>query len=369
MTEPMAARKPIASELVPSVAPAPASPRAVANEFRRLLDSGAELRVAGSARRRPRQLLSFGYVPRFKLELFDTRIYLSGPRQNPDLRFFVAYVVQRRGARETIHARLFYKDLSLIWRSASHVIRSGGDLWIGKGAIETRTVRGYEEWESIEQTTDLPIELQPGIELCNRGAKRVPLDYAAMTRVLRNAPPGRYRPYSDFNRPRERAAADPRNLVHGGRRIARFRRRNDPESLVFARGYEPDFARGVVERSPTRSSMYGGELQRLRVLSSNGRIQYLFFAGESHAWVIPPQTLTRELSSYAVRTVDVRADDDLFVPGFEYHYMDDEVDPPELVTQIPPGFAGAPNETDPSRCDASAWLERLPVIRELRRHL
>jgi len=56
-------------------------------------------------------------------------------------------------------------------------------------------------------------------------------------------------------------------------------------------------------------------------------------------------------------------------PGYEYHYLDDEQDPPEIFSQIPDGFAGATHPRDDTRADASRWLDRLPVIREFRRRL
>jgi hypothetical protein len=71
--------------------------------------------------------------------------------------------------------------------------------------------------------------------------------------------------------------------------------------------------------------------------------------------------------SYGVRTVDVCADEDVFVPGYEYHYMDDFEDPPRLHSQIPEGYAGKASDVDDSRADASPWLEQLPVIQEFRR--
>jgi hypothetical protein len=163
--------------------------------------------------------------------------------------------------------------------------------------------------------------------------------------------------------------ADRRNLVNGGRPIARFLRRNDPSSLRFAPGYEPDFANGVVELTRSGSRLYGGKLRKYRILSVNGRIQYQFIQAPSHTWIIPPQTLGSELSTYGVRTVDVVADEDVFVPGFEYHFVDEDEDPPRLHSQIPPGYAGAASGLDPSRADASAWLDRLPVIREFRRRV
>ena len=109
------------------------------------------------------------------------------------------------------------------------------------------------------------------------------------------------------------------------------------------------------------SSFFGGELRKYRIMSANRTIQYLFMASPTHAWVNPPQTLTTELSTYGVRTLDVLADDVLFVPGYEYH------DPGD--SQIPEGFAGDPHPKDPHRSDASAWLEALPVIREFRRRV
>jgi hypothetical protein len=108
-------------------------------------------------------------------------------------------------------------------------------------------------------------------------------------------------------------------------------------------------------------------VKKFRILSVNRKIQYQFIAAPHHVWIIPPQALTTELMSYGLRTVDVNAHEDLFVPGYEYHYIDETENPPCLHSQIPEGFAGAASDVDPSRADASPWLEKLPVIREFRR--
>jgi hypothetical protein len=350
---------PIPTRIVPSALPARRPAQRIEAEFRRRVAEGLELRVAGSLRRSPKRLLSLGYAPSYRIDLFDTCFYLTDVRQNDYVRFFVAWVVQGG----TAWPRIFYKDVSLVWRCASHLTRLGGDWWIGKGETTTVIEDGEELVTSLETTTDLPIELQDGLEEALRRTKEIREDLAALTRVLRRGPDGRLEPYRDFLEPRRRARADRRNLVNRGRPIARFTRRGDPASLRFAPGYEPDFARGVLETSRSRSSLYGGILRRYRILSRNERIQYLFMAGPRHAWIIPPQTTTTGLSTYGLRTVDVPADEDLFVPGFEYHFMDGD----HLHTQIPKGFAGAPSEVDPHRADASAWLDRLPVIREFRR--
>ena len=46
--------------------------------------------------------------------------------------------------------------------------------------------------------------------------------------------------------------------------------------------------------------------------------------------------------------------------------VDDAVDPPELHSQIPEGFAGPLHPADENRADAAAWLDRLPLIRDFR---
>jgi hypothetical protein len=352
---------PIATCIVKSPRPDPRPAGRIAREFAGLVAGGLELRAAGSARARPARLLSLGYAPRHRIDLFDTRFYLTDARQNDYVRFFVAWVVQAGVA----WPRIFYKDVSLVWRCASHLSRLGGDLWIGKGAVVTVIEDGEEVTTSHETTTDLPLELQDPLETILRRSRRIETDLAALRRVLRHGPAGRLEPYRDFTAPRTRAQEDPANQVNGGRPVARFTRGGDPGSLRFVPGYEPDFARGVVETSRSRSNLYGGVVRRFRILSRNRRIQYLFMAGPRHVWIVPPQATTCELSSYGVRTVDVHAHEDLFVPGYEYHFVDGG----ELHSQVPEGFAGAPSAEDPHRADASAWLDRLPVVRRFRREV
>lgn len=347
--------------------------RRVLREFRELIARGARMLPAGEAKRDPGRLLERGYFPRYKIELFGTRFYLAAVRQNPAVRFFVAYVVPpaaRASATRIyprIYPRIFYKDLSLVWRVASHMVANDDEFWIGKGAVERVTRNGYVHLNSVESTTDLPYEMQAAIERFSAGERRVVEDEQALVLILRNGPPGRVEPYRDFTAPREAAAAVVGQRINGGRRVARFLRKHDPTSLRFAAGFKPDLRRGVIELTRSRSRLYGGAVRRYRILSENRRIQYMFLAAPRQCWIVPPQAITTELSSYGVRTIDVRADEDLFVPGFEYHYLDDEQDPPRLVSQIPEGYAGAASVEDPSRADASPWIERLPIVREFRR--
>ena len=355
--------------IVPSVEPAELTPQQVTRKFRKLLDSGATMRCPGEVRDDPTSLLSLGYTPKYEISLFDTQFYLTNALQNVAARYFVAYVVQRdpRVGRTEIYPRIFYKDLSLVWRSASHLIARDGDFWIGKGDVRTVVRDGFELSECVESTTDLPLEMQTAVETINRKLKKPRTDDEAIYLVLRNAPPSRTEPYEDFTRLRRRAEADRRNLINGGRSIARFKRKNDPTSLVVVSGFEPDFKKGIIEVSDSRSAMYGGPLKRFRILSRNRKVQYLFMAGERHVWIIPPQALTTELSSYGLRTVDVVADDDLFVPGYEYHYFAEDADESEHFSQIPEGFAGEVSEQADDRADASAWLDQIPIIQEFRR--
>jgi hypothetical protein len=353
----------------PSVDLVDASPRQVARDFRDLIESGAKIRCAGEAKDDPLQLLSAGYTPKYQLSLFDTRFYLTNVRKNPAIRFLVGYVVQanRVSGRLEIFPRIFYKDLSLIWRAASHMIATDGDFWIGKGDVRTVRRGGFDVTHCVESTTDLPLEIQTALESVNQKTRHARVDHQALFLVLRNGPPTRVAPYRDFTEPRQVAASNRRNLIYGGRSIARFTRKKDPTSLRIVEGFEPDFDDGVIEVSELRSVLYHGELQRFRILSSNRQIQYMFFAGPKHAWVIPPQAMTTELSTYGVRTIDVVADEDLFVPGYEYHYLDETADESEHFSQIPEGFAGQQSEHQDDRADASAWLDQIPLIREFRR--
>jgi hypothetical protein len=361
----------IPRSIVPSPACAPLSPRAVEREFRRLLEGGMSLRVAGRARRRPRRLLALGYTPKHLLELFGTRFFLTNSLQNYYLRYFVVWVVQGtpRGSARVAHARIFYKDASLLWRSASHVGGTPDELWIGKGDTIVIREGNDEVTESREATTDLPLELQPALEELNRLPRRVPTDDTALHQVLRRGADERVGAYRDFTEPRRRARSNPRNRVNRGRPVAWFARKHDPASLRFAPGFQPDFESGVLERGAFNSKIYGGSIQRYRILSRNRIIQYLFFAGPHQVWIAPPQATTTQLSSYGVRTIDVEADEDLFIPGYEYHFEDDSEDPPVLYSQIPPGFAGPPCPTDDARADASLWLDQTPVVQEFRRKL
>jgi hypothetical protein len=361
----------IPTRLVASPRCAELSSAQVAREFRRLLDGGVKLLPTGKTKKQPRRLLSLGYTPKHKLQLFDTTYYLTNVRQNYYVRFFVAYIVQpdARGVVRAAHPRLFYKDAALNWRSASHIGRQNGSFWIGKGDIEWLVVDGAEYEFSRESTTDLPIELQPALEALCRQQTFFATDDVAAELILRTAPEGRIEPYRDFTEPRRRAQADRRNLVNGDRPIAWFTRKNDPSSLRFARGFEPDFADGIFETSPLTSRLYGGAITCYRILSRNRKVQYQFMAAPRHVWIIPPQALTTELSSFGLRTVDVRADDDLFVPGFEYHFIDEDQDPPLPYSQIPEGFAGPTSDLDDARADAAPWLDRLPIVQAFRKQV
>jgi hypothetical protein len=346
--------------VVTGVKPERLAPARVARRFRRLIAEGARLRPAGTAQRNPTRLLQHRHLPRHEVRLFDARFFLGAYRFDDSVGFFVGYVMlaappDHDGGRRSIWPRVYYKDSSLLWRVASHFERHDGSIWIGKG--DTRTVeRG--EWvyrHSAEETCNLPYELTFALdELSRRGARH--RDARALELVVREAPRGRVEAYADFTAPRRRAQA--RWRENGGRPVARFLRKGDPASLRFAPGYEPDFRRGIVEHGTSTSAFFGGRIDKYRVLSANQRIQYLFLASPTQVWIGPPQLLTTELSTYGVRTQDVRADEDAFLPGYEYH--------DEEESQIPAGFAGARHPEHPDRADASAWLEALPPVRAFR---
>jgi len=358
-----------ATRIVTGIAPADRAPAEVARRFRKLVADGAKLTPAGTALRDPKILLTRRYLPRYEIALFDATYFLTDFRFNEALGFFVGYVVlgERNGDRvRRIHPRIFYKDSSLVWRVASHFVHDHKEYWIGKGDVRWEELDGEEVLSSVEETTNLPYEVQAAFDTASR-LKRRRRDNDAIELVLREGPSSRLRPYADFVAPRRAAAA--RFVVHGGRPVATFRRAGDPSSLRFARGYEPDFVQGVLEEAVSVSKFFGGKLHKIRILSTNREIQYQFCATPTNVWVNPPQTLTTELSTYGVRVHDVSADEHLFIPAYEYHDPDGADDPDALHSQIPAGYAGDPHPKDPHRSDATAWIEALPVIEEFRQRV
>lgn len=354
--------------MLASATPSKATPKEVAREFRSLQDGGVRMRAAGTARNAPELLRR--YTPRYKIQVEDTAYYLTDVRQNPDLRFFVAYVhLASREHRRNLYPRIFYKDVSLVWRSASHFVRSETENWIGKGEARPTMIDGEEVVCSAEETTDLPLEIQTALETLLQLARPIRTDHVAVERILRRGGDDRIEPFDDFTLPRERARANPANRVNGGRSVAWFERPGDPKSLVIAPGYEPDFARGVVETSRSRSRLYGGNLRRFRIVSRNREIQYLFIAGRRIVWIVPPQATSWIITPYGSRAIDVITDEDLCLPGYEFHFLDTTEDPPVFLSQIPEGYAGKPSPLDPDRCDASPWIDELPVVKQFRRRI
>lgn len=356
----------IPSLIVPNAHVLDKTGRQVAREFRQLLAAGHALRAAGQAKAAPEALLRRGYVPKYEIELFGARFFLCDLRLSHELKLMPAYVLlppQPGRGRQAIHARVFYKDSSLVWRAASHYINTQGEQWIGKGAIKWVRKRGVEGWESAEETTNLPFEIQDALDNASQRSPRAKTDDAILFLILRNAPPHRLRPYHDFESPRTKAMSVSANRINGQRNVAWFADENDPGSLQFARGFEPDFT-AVIDIATSHSKMYGGKIEKYRIASRNRRIQYLFVAGARHVWIVYPQALTVQLSSYGLRTVDVVADEEISIPGYEFF---DNRGAGEVDDQIPPGFAGEVCPSDPDRADASPWNDRLPVIRAFRR--
>lgn len=338
--------------------------RRVRTRFRKILREGAQVRATGLARTDPAALLE-RYMPVCAVDLFQVTYFLSGYLYDEALGFFVGFLVVHDpggGPVTEVYPRIFYKDSSLMWRVASHYVHDAHEYWIGKGDVRRYKVGDDEYVCSVEETTNLPFEVQSAFDEASRARPRK-RDDDAVELVLRRAPSGRIKPYADFTAPRRKNTV----RINGGRPVVRFTREGDPKTIRFTKGYEPDLEAGVAGESEAHSDFFGGRLRKFRVLSTNRKIQYMFFASPTHAWVNPPQALTRDLSTYGVRLVDVEAHDDLFVPGYEYHEEDED----GVVThsQIPDGYVGNPHPDDPHRSDASAWLEALPVIQEFRKRL
>src|SRR5262245_16086492 len=211
----------LATCIAPGIRPRADSPRRIEQELRACLAAGARVVAAGTARARPAALLRL-HPPRYRLDLFGARFYLADLREDENFRFFVAYV--RPAGERDFFARLFYKDSSLVWRCATHVISAPGVHWIGKGDLKCIVEPDGELECSAEETTNLPYEMQAALDELSRRTKQVRWDARALARILRGAPIGRYEAYADFIGPRRRAAARRANRIHGGRPVAWFER-------------------------------------------------------------------------------------------------------------------------------------------------
>ena len=352
----------IPQAIVKNVSVVDKSPRTVARHFHALLSAGYELRADGRAKSDPAELLTRGYTPKYEIELFGTRFFLANLRNAHDLKVMPAFIVpagQAGRGKKRIHARVIYKDSSLVWRCASHYINTPDEQWVGKGAVKWMDRHGVRGWYSAEETTNLPYEIQAAMDEVSRRSPKSRNDPNVLFLILRNAPSDRVWPYRDFEAPREKAMSEPQNRINGNRRIAWFARPDDPRSLRIKKGFEPDF-RELIDSSTSRSTFYGGNIEKFRFASRNRQIQYLFVQGPNHVWLIHPQSLTTELSSYGLRTVDVNADDDISIPGYEFY---DNEGSGEIDDQIPEGYAGGVCPYDPDRADASPWNHRLPIVR------
>lgn len=349
-----------------NVEPSERSTEQVSRQFRQMIKGGAKLVVDGQAKSQPLGLLGRGYTPKYAVDLFGTRYFLCNRRNTDGLKVLPAYVMPPRASdtgAAKIYARVFYKDSSLVWRSASHYVNTDDEHWIGKGAVRWLDKRGERGWYSAEETTNLPFEIQEALDTVSQRGPRRQTDRQVLSLILRNAPSNRVSPYRDFQAPRDRAMAIASQQINSNKSIAWFEDENDPASLKFVSGYEPDF-KTVIDVSTSRSTMYGSPIHKYRIASSNRRVQYLFVHGPKHVWIVNPQALSTEISSYGLRTVDAVVDEDLVIPGYEF--VDNEGSG-EVDDQIPPGFAGDVCPVDPDRADASPWNEAMPVIQAFRR--
>ncbi|MEM7081173.1 MAG: hypothetical protein AAF465_00330 [Pseudomonadota bacterium] len=346
-------------------APNAQSETAVSRRFARLIERGCPVKPQGSAANFPDALLA-RRLPKHLVTLNGHRFFVTHVRRDQQFRFFVAYVQLQTPTvpehRRPLHPRIFYKDSSLVWRVATHYINTETEHWIGKGDIKPVVENGETHWYSAEETTNLPFEIQNALDTISRRATRPRPDRQALELVLRSAPDDRVRPYADFSTPRKRAMQDRQRAIHNNKPVAWFSDDHDPKSLLFAGGYEPDFRRGLIDKSQSRSKLYGGDIERFRIASRNRRIQYLFMRAPNQSWIIPPQPIAIDLMSYGVHTVDANVDEKLCIPGYEYHFAD-PLEVSGVFSQIPRGFAGASSTIDPQRADASLWTHAMPVMK------
>jgi len=147
--------------------------------------------------------------------------------------------------------------------------------------------------------------------------------------------------------------------VNEGTSIGGFTEKGNPASFRFLEGYEPDFNNGIVEIFESNNPIYG-TIKSYRILSANKQVQFIFNVdSESRVWIGAMQAVTPRLTRFGVRadvvTVSSTSIDgrgvDLLMPAYEY------------PSQTPARYQG---KLKGEYCDASGFINQLPVIREFR---
>lgn len=192
----------VVPQFASGVAPLVLSRRQVLAQFRGLITSGIPLLPAGRAKRDPSIPLTSRYLPKHAVTLLNVTYYLTDFYHIEDLNFFVAHVFTHGRTtytrRKAIYPRIFYKDSSLLWRVASHIIDTPQEQWIGKGDLVIEHLPDGDFVASVESSTNLPYEAQSAFdEISRRTTSR--FEPRALGLILRNAPTGRMAPYADFH--------------------------------------------------------------------------------------------------------------------------------------------------------------------------
>ena len=263
-----ATRSPIETAILPGVQPDPRDPRALATEFRAALADGVRLRPSGEAKQDPtpaansplRGALSHRPLPGSNLS--DRVPLRRQPEFHGRVRRTVGVLRSRRRVRTTRGSST--KDSSLVWRVATHFVRSEDDNWIGKGdtkweLIRRRRVlvqRGGDREPAFSRCRKRSTSLAGAARSHGGITTRSRSSCSAATEIASN-------PFAEFVTPRRRAAE--RYRIHGGKPIARFHSQGRSQHAALREGLRTGLpTRGWWTQSSSHSKLYGGPVTKFR---------------------------------------------------------------------------------------------------------
>ncbi|MDP3703201.1 MAG: cysteine peptidase family C39 domain-containing protein, partial [Candidatus Omnitrophota bacterium] len=308
--------------------------------FDKQIASGVPLRIYGDASFN--ELDKVGLGPKHQVQFGQDHFYISDAFIDAGGRTaFLAYLLHRDSTtgQPVIFVNAYYKSNSQnVWRAASH----HAGPWIGKGFGEAGQM--------------LPMELQSTFE-------HIVASQRASQGVYEK--PGRFFDVLGFD-----VQGPMVSMVVGGPNrvvIAELNHAGQTNPALanhhinFRPGYEPDFHRGVVEHFQADNPVYS-KVTSYVILSANRQVQYLFNVdGAGRVWVGGVQGTSETLIRQGVRRDNLQyvVPEELLTPAFEY------------LKQMPTGYLEARNvhPRNLQYADASAFLNKISVIQEFRRHV
>ncbi|MDP2913781.1 MAG: hypothetical protein Q8N91_07265, partial [Candidatus Omnitrophota bacterium] len=335
----------------------PRGPVIVEREVQGLLAGGTELRIYAEADENGREvayhdLKQKGLAPAYKIQFGKEAYYLSEPFIADGGRVgFVAYFLHKpnNGKRPKLFVNGYCTSNSHgVWRAISHIGEGSMEGWFGKGFGQDSQTLPLEICEELTRiaSSRAGLKRREGIfkEVLGRGyiipdGTQLGTQFAQMQ-------------------------IDTERLVVADEVPLEGRQFGIKQTHIFEfdKGLRPDFKKGVGKPWQSKNPLYG-VITHYCVRSVDGRIQYLFNSdGYGHMWIGSIQMTTGLLDRQGVCANQLTIAIPQILMTTPWQYYD----------EMPKGYTGRPHP-DPVHarhyCDASAFLDKIDIIKEAKRML